>query len=109
MAVILNAPSVFRFTGLAGPGRHLEAARLMGADVTNVSAKDAGNALADAVISLMKKTQMPNGLADVGFTAQDIDELVEGTLPQQRVTSLSPRPFTPEDLKSMFAGALRYW
>ncbi len=108
MAVILNAPSVFRFTGMASPGRHLEAARLMGADVTNVSAEDAGNALADAVISLMKKTQMPNGLADVGFTAQDIDELVEGTLPQQRVTSLSPRPFTPEDLKRMFAGALRY-
>jgi len=109
MAVILNAPSVFRFTGMANPGRHLEAARLMGADVTNVPTAHAGDALADAIISLMKKTGMPSGLAEVGFTMGDIDMLVEGTLPQRRVTSLSPRPFTPKDLKALFAGALKYW
>ena len=109
MAVVLNAPSVFRFTGKVNPGRHLEAARLMGADVASVGAENAGNALADAVISLMKKTRMSSGQAEVGFTAQDIDRLVQGTIPQQRITSLSPRPFTPEDLKRMFAGAMRYW
>ncbi len=109
MAVILNAPSVFRFTGMANPGRHLEAARLMGVNVTNVPPEEAGNALADAVISLMKKTGMPSGLAEVGFTRSDIDKLVEGTLPQRRVTSLSPRPFTTKDLGALFEGALRYW
>jgi len=109
MAVILNAPSVFRFTGAAIPDRHLEAARLMGVNVANVPPEEAGDALADAVISLMKRTEMPSGLAEVGFTVQDIDKLVEGTLPQRRVTSLSPRPFTSEDLKALFAGALKYW
>ena len=57
----------------------------------------------------MKKTGMPNGLAAVGFTVEDADRLVEGTLPQKRVTGLSPRPFTPEELKQLFIDALTYW
>jgi len=57
----------------------------------------------------MKKTEMPNGLASVGFTAEDVDKLVEGTLPQQRVTKLSPRPFTPDDLKKLFLESLTCW
>ena len=109
MAVILNAPAVFRFTALANPERHLEAARLMGVDTANAEKEDAGDLLANAIVSLMKKTGMPNGLASVGFTAEDIDMLVEGTLPQQRVTSLSPRPFTPDDLKKLFLDSLTCW
>jgi hydroxyacid-oxoacid transhydrogenase len=109
MAVILTAPAVFRFTGMANPERHLEAARLMGVDTTRVHRDDAGDALANAIISLMRDTGMPNGLSEVGFTAADIDKLVEGTLPQQRVTSLSPRLFEPNDLKRLFSASLRYW
>lgn len=109
MAVILLAPSVFRFTAPTNPERHLEAARLMGADTANSRIEDAGNILANAIISLMKETGMPNGLAAVGFTAADADKLVEGTLPQQRVTRLSPRPFTPDDLRQMFLDSLTCW
>jgi len=109
MAVILNAPAVFRFTAPASPERHLEAARLLGIDVAAAKKEDAGDILADAVVSLMKKTGMPNGLAAVGYTADDVDKLVEGTLPQHRVTKLSPRPFTPEDLKKLFLDSLTCW
>ena len=109
MAVILNAPAVFRFTAPACPERHLEGARLLGVDITEAKKEDAGDILADAVISLMKKTGMPNGLAAVGYTADDVDKLVEGTLPQHRVTKLSPRPFTPEELKKLFLDSLTCW
>ena len=109
MAVILTAPAVFRFTGTANPGRHLEAARLMGVDTSQISKDDAGDALANAIISLMRITAMPSGLAEVGFTAADIGRLVKGTLPQQRVTSLSPRPFEPNDLERLFDASMRYW
>ena len=54
-------------------------------------------------------TGMPNGLASVGYTEADLDRLVEGTLPQHRVTKLSPRPATADDLKGIFRNALRYW
>jgi len=109
MAVVLNAPAVFRFTGMANPERHLEAARLMGADIAKAKKEDAGEILASAFITVMKKTGMPNGLAAVGYTAKDVDKLVEGTLPQRRVTSLSPRPFTPDDLRALFLNSLTCW
>jgi len=109
MAVILVAPSVFRFTAPTNPERHLEAARLMGVDTTGSRMDDAGYILASAIVSLMRETGMPNGLAAVGFTAADVEKLVEGTLPQQRVTRLSPRTFTPDDLRKMFLDSLTYW
>ena len=109
MAVVLNAPAVFRFTAPANPERHLEAARLLGVDTSNAKKENAGDILADAIVSLMKKTGMPNGLTAVGYTARDVDKLVEGTLPQQRVTKLSPRPFTPDDLKKLFLDSLTCW
>lgn len=109
MSVVLNAPAAFRFTGPARPERHMEAARLMGVPVDNIRGKEAGDILADAVIDLMIKTGMPNGLKAVGYTEDDADKLVEGTLPQHRVTKLCPRPFTPEDLKSIFLDSMTLW
>jgi hydroxyacid-oxoacid transhydrogenase len=109
MAVILVTPAVFRFTAQANPEKHLEAARLAGVDTTSTKIEDAGDILVSKITSLMKETGMPNGLAAVGFTAEDVDKLVEGTLPQQRVTRLSPRPFTPEDLKKLFLDSLTCW
>ena len=109
MAVVLNAPAAFRFTGPARPERHLEAARLLGADVSGAGLDEAGDILASAVIALMQRTGMPNGLAAVGYTPEDVDGLVEGTLPQHRVTKLCPRPFTADDLRKLFLDSMQIW
>jgi hydroxyacid-oxoacid transhydrogenase len=109
MSVILNAPAVFRFTAAANPERHLYAASLMGVDVARASPVDAGELLAGAIIALMRKVGMPNGLQAVGFGPEDVKQLVEGTLPQHRVTKLSPRPATADDLKQLFLDSLRLW
>jgi hydroxyacid-oxoacid transhydrogenase len=109
MAVVLNAPAALRFTGPARPQRHLEAARLMGVKIGAAAEEQAGEILASAVIDLMKKAGMPNGLSAVGYTEKDVDKLVEGTLPQHRVTKLCPRPFSPEDLRQIFLDSLTLW
>lgn len=109
LAVILNAPAVFRWTAQADPERHLYAASLLGADVQGVGAESAGEVLADALIQIMKDTGMPNGLSAIGFSEADVDKLVEGTLPQERLTKLSPRAVTATDLGAMFQDAMRYW
>jgi len=109
MSVILNAPAVFRWTAAANPERHLAAAALLGADTRGAAPEDAGTVLADAIIAIMRQVDMPNGLEAVGFGPADVDALVAGTVPQHRVTKLSPRPASEEDLKSLFLDAMRYW
>lgn len=109
MSVILNAPAVFRFTAQADPQRHLLAASLLGIDVKDASPDDAGDILANAIIDIMKKTGVPNGLSAIGFTEADIDKLVEGTLPQHRVTKLSPRPADADDLRKLFLDSMTIW
>lgn len=106
MSVILNAPAVFRFTAAANPGRHLLAAEALGVDISHVREADAGPVLADRITWFMERLQVPNGLRAVGYSSSDIPALVEGTLPQHRVTKLSPRPATPDDLAALFEHAL---
>jgi hydroxyacid-oxoacid transhydrogenase len=109
MSVILNAPAVFRFTAQANPARHLEAAEALGANVSGAKAADAGKILADRITWFMQRLQMPNGLKAIGYTSSDIPALVQGTLPQHRVTKLSPRPAGPDDLAELFEGSMVGW
>ncbi len=108
-SVILNAPAVFRFTGPSSPERHLQAAEALGVDVSSVKAADAGRVLADRITWFMQRLNTPNGLAALGYTSSDIPALVEGTLPQHRVTKLSPRPAGPEELARLFEDAMVAW
>jgi hydroxyacid-oxoacid transhydrogenase len=109
MSVILNAPAVFRFTSPSNPRRHLQAARLLGADVSDAGIEDAGELLAETIIALMRQIDMPNGLSAVGYEPADVDDLVEGTLPQHRVTKLSPRPADADDLRRLFLESMTLW
>lgn len=108
-AVIVNAPAVFRFTASANPGRHLRAAQVLGADIDGVEPADAGRVLADTIIDFMRRLDVPNGLQALGYTSADIPALVAGTLPQHRVTKLSPREAGAEQLTALFEDAMRYW
>jgi len=109
ISVALNAPAVFRYTASANPQKHLEAAEALGADVIGAKPEDSGEILADTMIGYFKRFNLPNGLKAVGFTDVDIPKLVEGTLPQHRVTKLSPRPAGPEELTEIFKNAMQYW
>jgi hydroxyacid-oxoacid transhydrogenase len=48
-------------------------------------------------------------LNDLGYSEADVDQLVAGTLPQHRVTKLSPRPASAEDLRQLFLDSMRCW
>jgi len=108
-SVILNAPAVFRYTACANPERHLQAAAALGATVSGVKKEDAGKVLADRITWFMRQLNTPNGLKAIGYSSSDIPALVEGTLPQHRVTKLSPRPASPEDLARLFEDAMVAW
>ena len=109
ISVILNAPAVFRFTAPACPERHLQAAEALGADISNAQTADAGTILADTITRYMQRLKVPNGLSALGYDSSHIPALVEGTIPQHRVTKLSPRPAGEEELAGLFEDALTAW
>ena len=77
--------------------------------MTGVKKEDAGKVLADRITWFMQALKTPNGLKAIGYSSPDIPALVEGTLPQHRVTKLSPRPAGPEDLARLFEDAMTAW
>lgn len=109
MSVILHAPAVFRWTAATNPELHLQAAQMMGVDTRGATPADAGDILAGAIVDIMRKTGMPNGLKAIGFSEADVDQLVEGTLPQHRVTKLAPKPANAADLRQLFLASMTCW
>ena len=109
ISVILNTPAVARFTASASPERHLRAAQALGADIRHAKPESAGEILASRMIEIMRELKMPSGLAAIGYSLRDIPALIEGTLAQARITRLSPRPASAEDLQQLFAASMKLW
>jgi hydroxyacid-oxoacid transhydrogenase len=105
MAVSMTAPAAFRFTYEAAPERHLIAARLLDPDVTG----SGPDVLAGVLTALMRDIGIPNGLAELGFGDADVDDLVAGSLKQQRLLATAPREVTGEDLAGVFRGSMEHW
>jgi len=109
IAVIVNAPAVFRSFGATNPDRHLECAKLLGADIRGAWRDDAGDLLAGQVCRLMQAAGMPNGVGAVGYGSDDIDALAAGTIAQTRLIANSPKPIDENVVVSLFRAALSYW
>jgi hydroxyacid-oxoacid transhydrogenase len=112
MAVSLTAPEAFRFTFEASPERHVRAARLLAPGADRPSDDDVGDPrerLPRAIVSLMRDIGMPSGIGAVGFIEDDIPDLVEGTLKQQRILAMAPREVMPEDLAAIFRNSIDNW
>ncbi len=109
MSVIVNAPSVFRFTAPACPDRHLNASGWLGADMRGAGEGDAGEVLAGQIVALMKQTGMPNGLSGVGYGADDLGALTDGAFPQRRLLQNAPLEISRDCLTGLYRDALAYW
>jgi alcohol dehydrogenase class IV len=110
MAVSLTAPEAFRFTFEAAPERHLHAAHLLGSrQARPPEDADGPDALPGVLLALMRDVGLPAGLAEVGYDDSDVDDLVDGSLKQQRLLATAPREATAEDLAAVFRGSMELW
>lgn len=109
ISVIVNSPSVFRFTAAAAPERHLEAARCLGADIRDASVEDAGEVVAGRIIALMRATGVPNGLSGVGLGTDDAGALADSACRQKRAIGNAPRDTSTDDVRRIYEAAVSYW
>ncbi len=109
MSVVVNAPSVFRFTSSACPERHICAAGWLGADTRGAAEADAGEVVAKQLIAMMRTTGIPNGIGGVGYAQGDVGALAKGAWAQQRLLTNAPREVTQASLEDLYVGALSYW
>ena len=88
------------------PERHKEVAELLAGEPIPDADE---NTLPEILISLMKDVGAPSGVRELGYTEDDIDDLVEGAMKQQRLLVGSPKKVTEEDLASILRESMENW
>jgi hydroxyacid-oxoacid transhydrogenase len=100
-SVIVTAPAAFRFTYEAMPDRHHRVAELLAGEPA-----DGPGALPEVLLGLMRDLDVPTSIAAFGYGIEDVDDLVEGALKQQRLLVIAPREAGPEDLAAVLRESL---
>ncbi|HEX2729430.1 MAG TPA: hydroxyacid-oxoacid transhydrogenase [Rubrobacteraceae bacterium] len=105
-SVIVTAPAAFRFTYDAMPERHREVAELLSGE--KIEDHDE-NTLPEVLIQLMKDVGTPRGVRELGYSEDDIDDLVDGAMKQQRLLVGAPKDVTEEDLANIIRESMENW
>jgi alcohol dehydrogenase class IV len=105
-SVIVTAPAAFRFTYDAMPERHHRVAELLAGEPI----PDAGpDTLPDILRQLMRDVEAPRGVAELGYSEDDIPELVEGALKQKRLLDVAPKEVSDDDLRHIITASMTNW
>jgi hydroxyacid-oxoacid transhydrogenase len=70
---------------------------------------DPAEYLPAALVALMRDIEIPNGIGGVGYDEGDVDDLVTGTMKQQRLLATAPRPVTAGDAAEIFTRSIELW
>jgi len=65
-----------------------------------------GDQLFEYYMKLLTSLRVPTNLRELDFSLEDVDQLVQGTLAQQRLLGLSPKQVGRKDLEQIFKGAI---
>jgi hydroxyacid-oxoacid transhydrogenase len=102
-SVIVTAPAAFRFTYEGDPERHHHAAELLLGEPLSDPGPDS---LPDALRNLMRDVDAPGGVSELGYTEDDVPDLVDGAMKQKRLLDVAPREVTEEDLASIIKASM---
>ena len=106
LTIALLLPEVMRFNAPSAPERYAEIARLMGTDVSGLDRREAAEKAAVAVEELAADVGIPDGLAAVGVTEDELPRFAEDTMQLQRLLVGNPRRMTAEDAEEIFRRSL---
>jgi hydroxyacid-oxoacid transhydrogenase len=102
-SVIVTAPAAFRFTYDADPARHRHVAELLHGDPIPNPGPDT---LPQVLKQLMRDVGAPAGIAELGYTEDDVPELAEGAMKQQRLLAVAPKDVALQDLALILGASM---
>jgi hydroxyacid-oxoacid transhydrogenase len=105
-SVIVTAPAAFRFTYDAMPERHHHVAKLLAGEPIEDPGPDT---LPDVLRDLMRDVDAPSGVAELGYSEDDVPALVDGALKQQRLLVVAPKEAGEDDLSHIINASMRNW
>ena len=106
ISVIVTAPAVFRFTYDSDPSKHLKAAELLkGTPLDNPGPES----LSYELIKIMKEVGIPSGIKELGYTKEDIPEIITRAMKQQRLLSIAPKNVNENDLHNILTQSMENW
>ena len=106
ISVIVTAPAVFRFTYDSDPSKHLKAAELLkGTPLDNPGPES----LSYELIKIMKEVGIPSGIKELGYTKEDIPEIITRAMKQQRLLSIAPKNVNENDLQNILTQSMENW
>jgi hydroxyacid-oxoacid transhydrogenase len=107
-SVIVTSPAAFRFTFDAAPERHRQVAEFLTGEQLDPGGVDA-DTLPRILTELMRDVHAPSGVRALGYDEQDIPELVQGALKQQRLLVIAPKEPGSDDLAQIFRDSMENW
>lgn len=57
----------------------------------------------------MRDVEAPCGVAELGYSEDDVPALVEGAMKQQRLLAVAPREVGEEDIAGVISSSVRNW
>lgn len=90
--------AAFRYAYDVAPEKHIEAAELLtGGPVENPGL----DSLPDALVYLMREVGAPSGIGESGYGEEDIPDIIESALKQQRLLVVAPKAPERGDLEDI--------
>jgi hydroxyacid-oxoacid transhydrogenase len=105
-SVIVTAPAAFRFTYDAAPDRHHRVAELLSGEPVRDGDE---NTLPDVLVGLMKDVGAPSGVRELGYEEDEIDDIVDGAMKQQRLLVIAPTEVGPNELAGIVRESMDNW
>jgi hydroxyacid-oxoacid transhydrogenase len=88
------------------PERHHHVAELLAGEPIEDPGPDT---LPDVLRRLMEDVGAPRGIAELGYTEDDVPALVEGAMKQQRLLVGAPREVSETDLAHILNASMTNW
>jgi Alcohol dehydrogenase, class IV len=103
IATAIPAAYAFNFLALYDEERFYNVTSLFD---SNVNFGEVPEVIKESYLNLLENLRIPTTLKELGFSKENLEALVNGTMAQQRLLSLSPKNVTKKDVEKIFLEAI---